>query len=65
MPWILDLYIYIFAAETTAHTLVVTLALLGIYQEEQTRVHNHIWSILNSGKELVGVSLILPTPRQN
>ncbi|KAI0080522.1 cytochrome P450 [Panus rudis PR-1116 ss-1] len=38
-----NLFIFLFAGhETTAHTLVVTLALLGMYPEEQERVYAHI-----------------------
>ncbi|KAF8524986.1 cytochrome P450 [Gautieria morchelliformis] len=46
-------FIFLFAGhETTAHTLAVTLALLGMHQDEQDRVYRHIRDLLNTGRQL-------------
>ncbi|KAK7677523.1 hypothetical protein QCA50_019529 [Cerrena zonata] len=46
-----NLFIFLFAGhETTAHTLVVTLALLALYPDEQDRVYNHIKNVLGDSE---------------
>ncbi|CAL1706656.1 unnamed protein product [Somion occarium] len=46
-----NLFIFFFAGhETTAHTLVATLAMLAIHQEEQNNVYKHIMSVLGDAE---------------
>ncbi|EIN04147.1 cytochrome P450 [Punctularia strigosozonata HHB-11173 SS5] len=42
-----NLFIFLFAGhETTAHTLVVTLALLAVHPEEQERIYRHVSDVV-------------------
>ncbi|TCD68465.1 hypothetical protein EIP91_010751 [Steccherinum ochraceum] len=46
-----NLFIFLFAGhETTAHSLVVTLAFLASYPEEQERILNHIHSVIGDSE---------------
>lgn len=43
--------------ETTANSLAITLALLGLYQTEQERVYQDIISVLGDERDPVGLGL--------